>query len=132
MSPGTLLFVASGGAIGAVLRYIISNCFDNNGQQFPWGTFIANTSGAFLIGILYIVLIEKPVWGITLSAPLRHLLMVGFLGALTTYSSFSLESIQLITNGYYQIAAAYIVSTLITCLGLTMLGILLTRLILSH
>lgn len=90
-----VIYVALGGAIGAAARYLISNWMTSwFGPDFPWGTFFANVSGSFLIGIV-LVLVE----GGSLSAEARLLVAVGILGGYTTFSSFSYESLQLITGG---------------------------------
>lgn len=90
-----VLYVAVGGAIGAVARYLVSNWMAGwFGSDFPWGTFFANISGSFLIGIV-LVLVE----GGSLPTEARLLLAVGILGGYTTFSSFSYESLQLITGG---------------------------------
>ncbi|CAN5618912.1 fluoride efflux transporter CrcB [soil metagenome] len=80
---------------GASTRYLVSNWMANwLGTDFPWGTFFANISGSFLIGIV-LVLVE----GGSLPSEARLLLAVGILGGYTTFSSFSYESLQLITGG---------------------------------
>ncbi len=127
LSINALFFVGLGGAIGAITRYIISINFINNGQQFPWGTFIANIIGAFIIACLYVVIVEKSFFSSHLSDPLRQLLVVGFLGALTTFSSFSLESVLLFNNNHYQLAITYIISTLVCCLAITFVTIKMSR-----
>lgn len=77
--------------------------------------------------MLYVLLIEKPVLNIELSSNLKQLLMVGFLGALTTYSSFSLEAINLLQAGHTATAITYAITTMLACLGLTALAMMLTR-----
>lgn len=92
-----MLYVALGGAIGASARYLVSNWMASwLGTDFPWGTFFANISGSFLIGIV-LVLVE----GGSLPAEARLLLAVGILGGYTTFSSFSYESLQLMTGGAF-------------------------------
>ena len=86
ISVTTLVAVASGGAIGAILRYAISVWFVTNySSGFPWPTLIANAIGALLIGILYVLIAEKGLVAVTW----RPFLIIGLLGALTTFSSFS-------------------------------------------
>ena len=90
-----IVYVALGGAIGASARYLVSNWMASwFGPDFPWGTFFANVSGSFLIGIV-LVLVESG----SLSTEARLLLAVGILGGYTTFSSFSYESLQLMTGG---------------------------------
>lgn len=122
----SLCFVAAGGALGAVSRYLISQITASD-HLFPWPTFIANLIGAFLIGIFYVALVDKPVFSIEISSQLRHLLIVGFLGALTTYSSFSLEAFNLFNNGHTLVAILYSAGTFAACLALTSLTIFVAR-----
>ena len=101
ISVTTLVAVASGGAIGAILRYAISVWFVTNySSSFPWPTLIANAIGALLIGILYVLIAEKGLVAVTW----RPFLIIGLLGALTTFSSFSLETITLIEQAEWSLA----------------------------
>ena len=125
ISVTTLVAVASGGAIGAILRYAISFWFVTNySSNFPWPTLIANAIGALLIGILYVLIAEKELVAISL----RPFLVIGLLGALTTFSSFSLETITLIEQAEWFLAVVYTLSSVLLCIMLTWLGIILTRL----
>ena len=125
ISVTTLVAVASGGAIGAILRYAISFWFVTNySSSFPWPTLIANAIGAFLIGILYVLIAEKGLVAVTW----RPFLVIGLLGALTTFSSFSLETITLIEQAEWFLAIVYTLSSVLLCIMLTWLGIMLTRL----
>ena len=121
----TLVAVASGGAIGAILRYVISVWYVTNySSSFPWPTLIANAIGALFIGILYVLIAEKGLVAVTW----RPFLMIGLLGALTTFSSFSLETITLIEQAEWFLAIVYTLSSVLLCIILTWLGIMLTRL----
>ena len=125
ISVTTLVAVASGGAIGAILRYAISVWFVTNySSSFPWPTLIANAIGALLIGILYVLIAEKDLVSITW----RPFLVIGLLGALTTFSSFSLEAITLFEQAEWFLAIVYTLSSVLLCIMLTWLGIILTRL----
>jgi CrcB protein len=95
------------------------------GDQFPWGTWVVNVSGSLLIGILYVLIAEK----MTLPSEARALLVVGFLGAFTTFSTFSLDTLLLIQQGWLLQAITYIVSSVVVCILLTWLGMVLTRLL---
>lgn len=85
----TYLYVFIGGGFGSVLRYGISRITINWNPAFPYGTLIANLIGTFLIGIISVTLIEKSFF--RESFPYRELIMIGFLGGLTTFSSFMLD-----------------------------------------
>ncbi|MAV76410.1 MAG: fluoride efflux transporter CrcB [Cellvibrionales bacterium] len=120
----TLVAVASGGAIGAILRYAINVWFVTNySSTFPWPTLIANAIGALFIGILYVLIAEKGLVAVTW----RPFLVIGLLGALTTFSSFSLETITLIEQAEWFLAVVYMLSSVLLCIMLTWLGITLTR-----
>lgn len=101
-----VLLVAAGGAIGAVLRYVLGGWIQGRlGPDFPWGTFIVNVSGSLLIGVV-LGLVERG----ALSAEARLFLAVGILGGYTTFSTFSYETLQLIEDGN-------LASTLLNALG---------------
>lgn len=118
-----LIFVGAG--CGGVFRYWISNAFYLFlGRHFPYGTLIVNVSGCFLMGLLFVLLIER----INGAGPhLRSLLLIGLLGGYTTFSSFSIETINLFENGAPLAAVTNILSSLVLCLSGTWLGILLGR-----
>jgi len=119
-----LLAVAAGGAIGASLRWLLAGAIQRaSGSAFPWGTFAVNALGSFALGFLFVYLIERS----TLGELLRLLLTVGLLGAFTTFSTYSLESIRLIEQGAIGLAAANVLSQVAVCLILTWLGIQLAR-----
>ena len=81
------LAVAVGGGIGALARYALSLVFIPAAGKFPWATFSANILGCALMGVFYYCIVEKAYW----PAPLKPFLMVGFLGGLTTFSSYVVE-----------------------------------------
>jgi len=106
-----LLFIALGGAAGAVSRYLASTWVHQVWQgAFPLGTLLVNLLGSGLIGIAY-VMIERQL----LHPDWRAVLMVGFLGAFTTFSTFSLESITLIENGRPMLALTYMAGSAGLC-----------------
>ena len=120
------LFIAIGGALGAVGRYWLMLTVERlNPGPFPVGTFIVNVIGSLLIGVLFVVLSEK----IQLAAHLRPLLMIGFLGALTTFSTFSLDAFLLIEQGHIATAITYLLASVLVCLLAVSAGIGLTRLL---
>jgi CrcB protein len=103
------LAVALGGAIGAVLRFAVSRGAANVfGTAFPWGTLIVNAVGAFAIGFLAAWFASR----LAVGPALRALVLTGVLGALTTFSTFSLETLALAQVGAYGRAAANVVVNL--------------------
>jgi CrcB protein len=92
----TYVLIAIGGAGGAVTRFALDSWVSTRvGGDFPWGTLLINISGSFLLGLLFALTIERGV----LSPELRAPLMIGFLGAYTTFSTWTLESWRLIEGG---------------------------------
>ena len=119
-----LLAVAAGGATGAVLRWLMAGAVQRwAGGAFPWGTFAVNALGSFLLGFLFVWLIERS----TATELVRLALTVGLLGAFTTFSTYSLESIRLLQEGALGMAAANVMGQVVVCLVLTWLGIQLAR-----
>lgn len=119
-----ILAVAAGGAVGAVLRWLLSGTIQRLvGGDFPWGTLAVNALGSFLIGFLFVWLVERS----TAGELWRLALTVGMLGALTTFSTYSLESLRLLQGGSYGPAMGNIFGQLVICLPLTWLGIQLAR-----
>ena len=91
-----LLAVAAAGALGALARYGLSGLVHRwAGPSFPWGTLVVNLLGCFLLGLLATLSVER--W--TLSATSRAAVLIGFLGAFTTFSTFSWETLQLLLEG---------------------------------
>lgn len=117
--------VAVGGAIGAMARFWVYNAAAIWGHKPAWVTFGINASGAFLIGVAFVLLTERG----TLQPELRSLIVVGFLGAFTTYSTYSLDALQLLEQGQVSVAVMYLVGTMLACLLATWLGFWLTRLV---
>jgi CrcB protein len=99
-----VLFVAVGGALGAVARYGLSGWVQSvAGGTFPWGTLVVNLLGCFLLGFAFRVLQLSAV-----SPALRGAVTVGFLGAFTTFSTFGLETVGLLQDGRWARAVAYV------------------------
>ncbi|NWF37034.1 fluoride efflux transporter CrcB [Mariprofundus sp. KV] len=119
-----LVAVAIGGATGAVMRWLMASGIQRMaGGAFPWGTFAVNAIGSFLLGFLFVWLIERS----TVSELVRLALTVGFLGAFTTFSTYSLESIRLLQEGALALALGNVIGQVVVCLTLTWLGIQLAR-----
>ena len=121
-----LILIAFGGACGALSRYWVVNLINsfNRGSHFPYGTLAVNLVGSLLIGVMYVLITER----LVLHPDWRSVAMVGFLGAFTTFSTFSLETIALLENGQLLTAALYTTSSLAFCFIAAWSAIQLTRL----
>lgn len=119
-----LLAVALGGALGALGRYWVSNWLNNAEHPLPLGTLTVNVLGSFLMGVMFVLVLEKA----RLSPELRPLIMVGFLGAFTTFSTFSLETVAMISEGHVMSALIYISLSVLLCIAALGAGLWLTRL----
>jgi CrcB protein len=123
-----ILLVALGGAIGSVLRYLTSvTAAFWFGVEFPYGTLIVNLVGAFLIGLIQ----ELGAESLVLSDNTRLLLTTGVMGGLTTYSTFSYETVRLIEARAWHYAVANVVVTTAACLALCVLGMAAGRYVLG-
>jgi|TARA_R110000782_G_scaffold233028_1_gene319214 CrcB protein len=119
-----LFAIAVGGAVGAIMRFAMSNgVYKLFGRDFPYGTLAVNVLGSLLIGVLFILLIEK----LAVAAEWRAGLLVGLLGAFTTFSTFSLETFTLMENGAFLKAGLNVFLSVVLCLAATWLGISLGR-----
>ena len=119
----TVLGVAVAGALGALLRWGISAWFGRRFPGFPWGTLVINVTGSFLLGFLFVVLTERT----TTSPAVRVSLTTGLMGAYTTFSTFSLETIRLVEDGAVGAAAANVAASLLLGLAGMWLGISMGR-----
>ena len=119
-----LIPIALGGAIGAIARYAASlGIHSVAGHDFPYGTLLVNVAGSLAIGWLYVVIIES-------GSDLGHYrapLIVGLLGAFTTFSAFSLETVHLMEAGQVLKAAANVLLNVILCLVACWGGLVLGR-----
>lgn len=122
-----LLFIALGGACGALARYLLSMQVQTLWTHlWPLGTLLVNASGSLLIGVVFVGLERAalhPDW--------RSVLMVGFLGAFTTFSTFSLETVELWLQGSQGMAVAYALVSTLSCVAAAATGIFLTRAVLG-
>jgi CrcB protein len=119
------LLIALGGAAGSVFRYLLGGAIQrSSGSGFPIGTMAVNVSGCFLIGVLV-----RQFLNMQLSNDLRALLIVGFCGGFTTFSTFSAETLALIEGGEYARATAYVLLSVILCLLATLAGMTAIQLV---
>lgn len=119
-----VLAIAAGGAIGALLRYWTSLAVYNRfGTGFPYGTLVVNVLGSLLMGFLYIWLLERLAAG----PAVRAFLLVGVLGAFTTFSAFSMETLNLFENGQSGRALLNVAVSVTACIAAAALGIFAAR-----
>ena len=118
------LFVAFGGSVGAMMRYAISlMSLHFWGDSFPWGTFVANCLGCLVMGFLVGAGIQKDFETSWL------LVGVGILGALTTFSTFSAETIQMALDGFWIRCTLNVLGNVFASLGACFLGVIISRLL---
>lgn len=133
MNPQMVMFVALGGAIGAVGRFVLMSAlghFSHSGGVFggfPWGTLTVNVAGAFILGA--VIEISALAW--SPSPEIRAMVVVGMLGAFTTFSTFSMDLYYLLDRGALVSASMYAVGSVLICLAAFALGLSALRLILS-
>src|ERR1700742_3790020 len=122
--PITLLIaIALGGAIGSLARYAVATAVQQTSMQFPWGIFVVNVSGGFLMGVI----VELSALKLQLSPEMRAFLTVGILGGYTTFSTFSLDSALLIERGAYASAAAYVAGSAVLSIAALFAGLWIVR-----
>lgn len=123
----TYLAIALGGAFGAVFRALMINgvtrALPAQGLIFPWGTLLVNVLGSAMMGVFFVLAIEKA----ALTETQRAFVMVGLLGAFTTFSTFSMDAISLIQQNALWQAGSYLLASVLICLLGTWLGMALTR-----
>ena len=119
-----ILAIAVGGSLGALLRYGVANGVHAVlGRGFPYGTLVVNVSGCLAMGVLYVLLVER----LALSPEWRAALLIGVLGAFTTFSSFSMETFTLFDEGERMKALMNVVLSVSLCLAAVWLGVLAGR-----
>ena len=119
-----LAAIAAGGALGAVLRYWVSTTvLARTGTAFPYGTLTVNVVGSLLMGFLYILLTSR----MELPAPWRAFFLVGLLGAFTTFSTFSMDTLQLLEKGLLLRAAVNVIGSVVMCIAAAWVGVLVGR-----
>ena len=123
-----LLLVMTGGALGTGARYAVSGLVANSiGETFPWGTLIINITGSFLIGFVFTL--TSPDGRVMVSGGTRQFVMTGFCGGYTTFSSFSLQTLNLIRDGEWLAAGGNILGSVTLCMLGVWLGSVTANLI---
>ena len=120
-----IVLIAIGATCGAICRWCLSSWL--NSEKLPWGTLLANVIGGYLIGVVMAALMRWP----HVSPELRLAVVTGFLGALTTFSSFSAEVVTFLTSRDYRTGVALVLMHVLGSLVATMLGIWSFRLCLD-
>ncbi len=119
-----LVYIAAGGATGALMRYWMSNgIYVLLGRGFPYGTLTVNVTGSLLMGFIYVFMIER----MDISVEWRAGLMIGLLGAFTTFSTFSIETLNLLESGEQLKAALNILLSVTLCILGCWLGMIVGR-----
>lgn len=119
-----VLAIAAGGAVGAVLRYWLSNVVHALlGRNFPYGTLFVNVAGSLLMGFLFMLFLDR----LANDTALRAGVLIGGLGAFTTFSTFSIETFNLIEDGALLKAGLNAGFSLLFCLVAVWIGVLLAR-----
>jgi CrcB protein len=119
-----LIVIAAGGAVGALMRYGMSNAvYAMLGRSFPYGTLAVNVFGSLLMGFLFVLLIERS----TFDVLWRSAILIGGLGAFTTFSTFSIETLNLIENGSVTLALLNMLLSVALCIIAVWLGVAVAR-----
>jgi CrcB protein len=118
------LLIGAGGFFGAIARYVVDGIVtDRTGAGFPWGTLVVNATGSFILGLLFAMTAERAI----LPADIRAPVMIGFIGAYTTFSTYMLESWNLIESGAYGAAIGNLGGSVVIGLVMVSLGLLVGR-----
>ncbi len=122
-----LMIVGAGGFIGAILRYLVSGFVQTNltSASFPYGTMTVNLIGCFVIGIGGGLMANRPIF----SPEMRAFIFIGILGSFTTFSTFGLESFNLIKDGQSVSAAMYLMGSVAVGIAAVHIGTLISRFI---
>lgn len=115
--PLNFLAVGLGAMLGAWARWLVSICWNVN--SWPWGTLTVNLAGGYMVGLVLAVISAHPEW----PAWIRLGAITGFMGGLTTFSTFSAETVAMLERGAYGSAFGYAAASLVGSLALTALGL---------
>ena len=119
-----MLFIAVGGAAGALLRFWVSNgVYTLLGRGFPYGTLAVNVIGSLAMGLLYVFFLER----MTVSPELRGAILIGLLGSFTTFSTFSIETLNLIEQAEFFKAGLNMLLSVFACLIAAWFGLVVGR-----
>ena len=122
MNTLVIFAVGAGGFFGAISRFLLAAGVQKlTGSSFPYGTLTVNVVGSFIIGFLFLYFEQ------TISPTQKALLVTGFLGALTTFSTFSLETVLMLQNGLYLKALVNVSVNAVLSIAATLLGMMLFR-----
>ena len=114
----TLCWIAAGGAVGAMGRYLAMYLAGRGGLQFPWGTLVVNVAGSLAIGLLIGAVGQRERFAFA-----QPFLVVGVLGAFTTFSAFSLETVALLQDAKWLHALAYVFASVAVCVAAAWAGL---------
>lgn len=123
-----LALIALGGGLGSVARFGLAQAFPGRAGTFGWATFLTNTTGCLALGALMVYVLD--VWPPSRYA--RPFLGVGFLGGFTTFSTYTVELVDLLSRGRFALADAYALSSLAAGLLATWTGVVAARLVAGH
>lgn len=122
----TYMWVAIGGAVGTTARYWLSTVVARAfGETFPWGTLIINVTGSLVIG--FFAALTGPDGRVFASSTVRQFVMIGICGGYTTFSSFSLQTLNLMNGGEWFRAGANIILSVLLCLIAVWGGVVLAN-----
>ena len=124
LSALQIFAIMIGGAIGAALRFILSNgVYSLLGREFPYGTLAVNIIGSFFMGLLTVMILERG----DVDPFIKLAILVGFLGSFTTFSTFSMDTLALINEGALIRAFINMVGSVVVCISAVWLGMILAK-----